>query len=119
MEGQKLRQIFLSFQEQDREVAPVHDMSSQAAGLLNQPAKVGIQFGRASGDVNLGNTRSFQCSNAFCGRLLSHHFHAIGARVDMAVAANLVAALTHIDLKDLNPRCKQRAEAIFFQQVIE
>jgi hypothetical protein len=35
MEGQKFRQIFLALQKQDRQVAPIHDMSSQASGFRN------------------------------------------------------------------------------------
>jgi hypothetical protein len=53
MEGQKLRQVFLSLQEQNGQVTPIHDMPFQATSLLNQPAKIGVQFWRTSGDVNL------------------------------------------------------------------
>src|SRR6266850_1597066 len=94
-------------------------MSSQAAGFLNQPTKVGIQLGRTPGNVYLRNVRTFQCANALSCRLQTHDLQAIWASVHVAMAANLVALLTHIDLKDLNPRCRQRTESILLQEVIE
>ena len=81
---------------------------SQATGFLNQPAKVGVQLWRASGDVNLGNSGAFQRANAVCCRLPGHHLQTIRPGIHVAVAANLVAPLTHIDLKDFNPGGGQR-----------
>jgi hypothetical protein len=37
----------------------------------------------------------------------------------MAVTANLVAPLTHINLQDFNPGGGQRIESVFPQEVIE
>jgi hypothetical protein len=48
-----------------------------------------------------------------------HHFQAIRPGIHMAVTANLVAPLTHINLKDFNPGGGQRTESVFPQEVIE
>ena len=87
---------------QDREVAAVDDPESEGARLLHQPPEVRVQLRRAAGDVQRGDAARPQHREDLVDRLRRHHLPAVGARVDVAVQAGLVAAVAEVDLQRID-----------------
>src|SRR5579883_621148 len=85
-----------------REVAAIDDVAAERARLLDEPAKVRVQFRGAAGDVDNRNRSARQRGDTKLHRLARHLLAAIGARVDVTVFAGLVAELADVDLKDFD-----------------
>src|SRR5690606_6578249 len=95
---EKLRKIFIARHGQDREIAAVHDVPSQAASLWSEPAEVWIHFWGAAGDIDHRYGILAQDGQALLHGLLRHDLRAIGTGIHVAVLAGLVAHLSDVDL---------------------
>src|SRR5262245_55469517 len=110
MAGQKLAQIRLRRQEEDGQVAAVHDMASQPSRLFDQPSKIGIQFRCPAGDIDCWNIGLREGLDAKLSRVARHALDPLRSRINMTMLAGLVAELPDIDLKHGDPGCPQREE---------
>src|SRR5688572_32611634 len=75
-------------------------MAIQCPALFNQPAKIGVEFRRATRDIDYGNVGLSKRADAVLRRFSGHVFRPVRPRIDMTVAAGLIAELADIDLKD-------------------
>jgi hypothetical protein len=86
-------------------------VATKGAALFDQPAKVLVEFRRSPRDIDCRNISLSESPNALLCRFSGHAFGAIRSRIDMTVAAGLIAEFADIDLKDCDPRGAKRKEA--------
>src|SRR5205807_7294399 len=94
--GEEGGQVVESRRTEDRQVAAVDHMRAKGPRLGDQPSEVGVQFGCAAGDVDDGDLAPGHGVKAVPHRLARHHLAAVGAGVDVAVPACLVAELADV-----------------------
>jgi hypothetical protein len=106
--SQELSQIFLSWLEEDCEVAPVDDVAPITPCLLHQKAKGRIKFWRTTSDVYcLCSSDSDQLERQFsCPPI--HDLGPPGAGIDMAVDTRLVTEFADVDLDSVDA-CSREA----------
>jgi hypothetical protein len=106
--------------EQDGgQVAAVHDARAGRGAALHQLAEVGMQLGRAAGDVEARRARAREQRQAALDHVARHDLLPVGSRVDVAVMAGLVAPLAEVDLQDVDAGRAQRPEAAGGQRLLE
>ena len=110
VQGQKVGQILLAGFEQHGEVAAVDHAHAEGACRSRQPAEVGVQLGRAAGDVERGDAARGQHLQHQVDGVGVHRFGARRPGVHMAVQAALVAAVAEIDLQGVEAAPAQRRE---------
>ena len=80
---------------------------------------MGVQLGRAAGDVHHRDRRALQRREAELHRLAGHHLAPVGARVDVAMAAGLVAELADVHLEDRDLPRAERVEPDLAEGILE
>jgi len=108
--GQELGQVFLARFEQDRQVAAVDHLQAERARARRQAPEVWVQLGCAAGDVEGLRLARTQHLEHQIDQVSAHLLGAVGAGVDMAVQATLVAAVADVDLQRLEAAPAQRRE---------
>ena len=96
---QKIGQTLLAWLGQDREVAAINHRHTHRPGLRHQLPEVGMELGGPTGEIQAGDSPGLQN--------LGHQgqggpIHALGAgraRVHMAMATGLVAAVAEVHLQ--------------------
>jgi hypothetical protein len=80
---------------------------------------VRIEFWRASGDVDSGDSSLSENLDAEFGDLSGHDLAAVGTGIDVAVPAGLIAEFADVDLKDGDAGCAKRLEPCFGKAGLE
>ena len=75
-----------------------------------------VELRRAAGDVEGGDALAFEEGEHDPDDLGGHFFGAVGARVDVAMHAGLVAAIADIDLERVEPAAPDRREGNLLKQ---
>src|SRR4029079_16399615 len=119
MGREELREIAVRGCLEDREIAAVDDVAAPRRELFHQPTEMGVQLGGASGEVDGGDPAPVDRLEAELHRLLRHGLAPIRTRVDVAMAAGLVAELAHVDLKDLDALRPERPDAGGGQRLVD
>ena len=101
--GQERREVLLRRELQHGQVASIDHVTPAGPALRHEPTEVRIQLRRPARDVHRGDRRLLQSRETERHRFTAHHFAAIGAGIDVTVAARLVAELADVDLEDLDP----------------
>jgi hypothetical protein len=86
-------------------------MATECPALFNQPAKTGVEFRCATRDIDRRNIGLSERADALFRRFSGHAFGAVRSRIDVTVAAGLIAELADIDLKDCDPGGAKRKQA--------
>ncbi len=111
MASEKFPQVGLRGDQQHGEVAAIHHLPSESAGLFDQPTEPGVEFWRSSCDVYSWDVGLGQSLNTLLRCLQGHGLGTIRAGVHMAVTTSLVTELADIDLKDAYSCRTERVEA--------
>ena len=117
--GQELGEIAIAVGDQDGQVAAIDDAPVEGVRLLHKPAEVRIHFRSTAGDVERRDRESIQCRDDSLGRLARHAFAAVGACVDMAVCAGLVAKFADVDLQDFHTRGLKDRQLVLAEGCVE
>ncbi len=115
--GEKLRQAFLAGLGENGKIAAVHHVHADFAGAHHQAAKMGAEFRRTAGQVELLHSRDLEESEHVGHRFPRHRLRSLRARVHVAVQAGLVAAITEVDLECVQLFPAQRREAKLLHQM--
>jgi hypothetical protein len=100
--GQPGRQILHPGKQQDSQVTAVNHMLSSGDTLLNQIAKMGVEFWRSAGDVNGMGIGLVQRPQTGINGGAIHILGSAGwAGINMAMATSHIAELAKVDLQDL------------------
>ena len=95
-------------------------MASEFPHLLDKPAKVRVELGSATGQVNNRAAYLTDGAKAELERGARHVLRgAVRPSVNMAVLAGLIAQLSRIDLKDIDSSSRQWAHSRLRQRVVE
>src|SRR3989442_9547178 len=94
-------------------------MRAERRAARDDLAEVGMQLGRPARDVERRDAGPLEEAETRLDHGARHHLGAIRARVDVTVAAGLVAALPHVDLEDLDLGRPEWVEARWAQRVRE
>lgn len=112
---EKFRQIILPGLKDDGQVTAIHHMATHDTRRFDQIVKVGVQLGRAAGEIQSGNAAAGEKREYGIDGFAAHHFCARGTRFDMAMDAREVAVTAEIHLQRINPAPGQwRAELANF-----
>ena len=106
--GEKLREILLAGDFENGEIAAIHHAHTHGTGGGHQSAKVRVELRRAAGDVESWQALSRKESEHRVDHLARHFLAAVRAGVDVAVHAGLVATISDIDLKRIEPAPPKR-----------
>ncbi len=101
----------------DRKIAAVHHLFAPLAAFFHKPAKMWVHLGRPAGDVYCGNVIATHNLQAAFQQLAAHQLFAVGAGVNVAMSAALVAELADIYLKNIQSPGLQRVAAQLCQPV--
>src|ERR1051325_125443 len=117
---QPLGEAAVAPQEQHRQVAAVDDVLSPPPRLGDEVAKVGMELGRAAGEVDDGRIRPIERAQAGLDRLVAHHrVGAVRTGVDVTMRAGHVAELADVDLEDEERVGPERGPAGVRQRLVE
>ena len=115
--GQKLRQVGLAGLGQDGEVAAVNHRHAQRPGGHHQAAEMRVELRRAAGQIQRLDAARLQHLQHQVDRAAVHLLSAVGAGVDMAVQAALVAAVAQVDLQRVQALARDGRKVSAGQQV--
>ena len=114
--GQKRSQAFLPLLQQNRQVAAVDHAHTHGAGRHHQVTEAPVQLRRPASQIQgLYLTRLQHLRNQG-QRGLVHHLGSVGAGVDMAMQATLVAFVAQVDLQGLQGSALDGRELGLLQQ---
>jgi hypothetical protein len=116
---EELGHVFEALGFEDRQVAPVDDVTAEADAPLDEPSETRVELGRASCDVDGWNPSPLERANAQIDRFLGHHLGAVWPCVDVAVSTRLVAELSEVYLQHFDPRSSKRREAVLGEYQVE
>ncbi len=88
----------------------MHDAHAGLSRAHDDLAKVGVQFGRSTRDVERRNPGAGEKGKTSLHDLAWHDLRAVRPGIDMAVPARLVASLPDVDLENFYLRRPQRPQ---------
>ena len=103
---EKIRQIFITGLEQDREITAIDHVPRRLErfGALDEIPKIRNHLWRAAGKIDNRNLCFGQPINDSVDRFASHDFLALRAGVHVTVHAGEIAQPADVDLKNFGPR---------------
>jgi hypothetical protein len=105
--------VFLASFAENREVAPVHDVTIQGACFGDEVAKVRVEFRGSAGDVDGMNLwAALEYLEDLVHGAEGHCLRSSGSSIHVAVAAGLIAALPEVDLQGGGAGATQSGDAI-------
>jgi len=119
MPGEELAQIGLRWEQQHGEVAPIQHMATEGTSLLDEPAKVRVQFRCPTREIDRGNIGLSESLDALLSRFSGHAFASVRSRIDMTVPTGLIAEFADIDLKDRDPGGAKRKQTDLIEVRLE
>ena len=100
--GEEGGEIGVAGRDEDREVAAVDDAAAERAGPGDKPTERGVHLGSAAGDVERADRGPPEQIETGLGQLGRETFAAVGAGIDVAVSAGLIAEFADIHLQDVD-----------------
>jgi hypothetical protein len=97
--SEKFRQILLTGNVEDGQIAAVDDVDTKRSCAPYQRAKVRVELGRAAGDVERRNAAAFEHVQHMLDHFAAHLLGPMRAGIDVAMDARLVAAVADVDLQ--------------------
>ncbi len=116
MRAEEFRKVFLARLLQDGEVATVHHLGAELARRGHHAAEMRVEFGRAAGDVERGDTPALDEIEHDIGDVAGHFLRSRRPGIDVAMEARLVAAIADIDLQRIELGPAQRGKRNLVEQ---
>ena len=106
---EKLGEVGKAGDGENREIAPVYDMSTQISGPSYDLPEAGVEFRGPAGDIQSWDVGPLQHRENRLHHLIGHNLVPVRTRIPMTVLTALVALLPHVDLENRDPTVSKGA----------